>query len=112
VVAAQPRNAEALHLLGIVLHQAGDAAAAIEMLKRAVAANPLVPLYYSNLSEMLRLFGRFDEAVAAGRRAVELHPGYAHALNNLGIAHYDRREYEEAADCYWRALARDPSFAT
>ena len=26
VVAAQPRNAEALHLLGIVLHQAGDAA--------------------------------------------------------------------------------------
>jgi len=60
---------------------------------------------------MLRLFGRFDEAVAAGRRAVELHPGYAHALNNLGIAHYDRREYEEAADCYRRALARDPSFA-
>ena len=111
VVAAQPRNADALHLLGIVLHQAGDAAAAIEMLQRAVAANPGVPLYYSNLGEMLRLAGRFDEAVAAGRRAVELHPGYAHGLNNLGIAHYDRREYEEAADCYRRALARDPGFA-
>jgi tetratricopeptide (TPR) repeat protein len=111
VVAAQPRHAEALHLLGIVLHQAGDTVAAIEMLQRAVGANPGVPLYHSNLGEMLRLAGRFDAAVAAGRRAVELHPGYAHALNNLGIAHYDRREYEEAADCYRRALARDPSFA-
>ncbi len=111
VVAAQPRNADALHLLGIVLHQSGQPAEAIQMLQRAVAANPAVPLYHSNLGEMLRLAGRFDEAVAAGRRAVELHPGYAHGLNNLGIAHYDRREYEAAADCYRRALARDPGFA-
>jgi Flp pilus assembly protein TadD len=98
-------------LLGIVLHQAGDAAGAIDMLQRAVAANPSVPLYYSNLGEMLRLAQRLDEAVAAGERAVALHPGYAHALNNLGIAHYDRREYEQAAECYRRALARDPTFA-
>lgn len=111
VVSAQPRNAEALHLLGIILHQSGDAAGAIEMLQRAVAASPAVPLYYSNLGEMLRLSGRFDDAVAAGQRAVALHPGYAHALNNLGIAYYDRREYEQAAECYRRALARDPSFA-
>ncbi len=111
VVAAQPRHAEALHLLGIILHQSGQAAAAIEMLQRAVAANPGIPLYYSNLGEMLRLSGRFDEAVAAGERAVSLHPGYSHALNNLGIAHYDRREYEKAAEYYRRALARDPTFA-
>ncbi|HLJ19433.1 MAG TPA: tetratricopeptide repeat-containing glycosyltransferase family protein [Stellaceae bacterium] len=111
VVTAQPRQAEALHLLGIILHQAGDAAGAIEMLQRAVAVNPNVPLYFSNLGEILRLAGRFDEAVAAGERAVALHPGYAHGLNNLGIAYYDRREYERAADCYRRALARDPSFA-
>jgi tetratricopeptide (TPR) repeat protein len=111
VVAAQPRHAEALHLLGIVLHQSGEVGAAIEVMQRAVAANPNVPLYFSNLGEMLRLAGRFDEAVAAGERAVALHPGYAHGLNNLGIAHYDRREYEQAAECYLRALARDPSFA-
>jgi tetratricopeptide (TPR) repeat protein len=111
VVKAQPRHAEALHLLAIVLHQAGDVATAIDMLKRAVTANPNVPLFYSNLAEMLRLAGRLDEAVAAGRRAVELHPGYAHGLNNLGIVHYDRREYEEAAQCYLRAIARDPGFA-
>lgn len=111
VVTAQPRHAEALHLLGIVLHQAGDTAGAIGMLQRAVAASPSVPLYYSNLGEMLRLARRLDEAVAAGERAVALHPGYAHALNNLGIAYYDRREYERAAECYRRALARDPTFA-
>ena len=111
VVTAQPRHAEALHLLGIVLHQAGNSAGAIEMLQRAVAVRPDVPLYYSNLGEMLRLARRFDEAVAAGERAVALHPGYAHGLNNLGIAYYDRREYERAAESYRRALARDPTFA-
>lgn len=111
VVTAQPRHAEALHLLGIVLHHGGDSAGAIEMLQRAVAARPDVPLYYSNLGEMLRLARRLDEAVAAGERAVALHPGYAHALNNLGIAYYDRREYERAAESYRRALARDPTFA-
>ena len=111
VVAAQPRHADALHLLGVILHQGGDSAGAIEMLRRAVAVSPNIPLYYSNLGEMLRLAGRFDEAVAAGERAVALDPGYAHGLNNLGIAYYDRREYERAADCYRRALACNPSFA-
>ena len=63
VVKAQPRHAEALHLLAIVLHQAGDAATAIDMLKRAVTANPNVPLFYSNLAEMLRLLPTTEIAV-------------------------------------------------
>jgi tetratricopeptide (TPR) repeat protein len=111
VVKAQPRLSDALHLLGVVLHQAGDRSGAIDMVKRAVAANGAVPLYYSNLAEMLRLSGRLDEAVAAGRRAVELQPGFAQALNNLGIAHYDRREFDEAVRYYRRAIAREPRFA-
>ena len=111
VVKAQPRHPEALHLLGVVLHQAGDWAGAIDMVQRAIAVNGRMPLYYSNLGEMLRLTGRLDEAVAAGRRAVELSPRYAQALNNLGIAHYDRREYEEAAGYYRRAVAAEPRFA-
>jgi tetratricopeptide (TPR) repeat protein len=111
ILRAQPRNAEALHLLGITLHQAGQQAAAIDVVTRAIAANGAVPLYFSNLGEMLRLAGRADEAVAAGLRAVALQPNFTQALNNLGIAYYDRSEYEEAAVYYRRALAVDPGFA-
>ncbi|HTS92288.1 MAG TPA: sulfotransferase, partial [Stellaceae bacterium] len=48
---------------------------------------------------------------AAGRRALELQPNYPQALNNLGIANYDREDYEAAAECYRQAVQQDPSFA-
>jgi tetratricopeptide (TPR) repeat protein len=111
VLRSQPRNAEVLHLLGIVLHQGGNAAAGIESIKQAIAANGNVALYHCNLGEMCRLAGRLEEAVAAGRRALELQPNYSQALNNLGIAHYDREDYEAAVECYRQAVRQDPSFA-
>jgi tetratricopeptide (TPR) repeat protein len=111
ILRVQPRHAEALHMLGIVLHQAGETSAAIDVMARAISANGAVPLYHSNLGEMLRLAGRLDEAVVAGSRAIELQPNFAQALNNLGIAYYDRGEFDEAIACYRRALAVDPGFA-
>lgn len=111
ILRAQPRNSDALHLLGVTLHQAGQQVAAIDVVKRAIAASPGVPLYHSNLGEMLRLAGRPDEAVAAGLRAVALQPSFPQALNNLGIAYYDLGEFDEAISYYKRALAADLGFA-
>ena len=108
---AQPAHAATLHLLGIVVHQRGDAAAGIDLVRRAIDANGGVPLYHSNLGEMCRLSGRFDEAIAAGRRALELHPNYAQAWNNLGIAYYDRDELDAAEACYRRAVELVPDLA-
>jgi Flp pilus assembly protein TadD len=111
VLRSQPQNAEVLHLLGIVLHQGGNAAAGIESIKQAIAISGNVPLFHCNLGEICRLSGRLEEAVAAGRRALELQPNYPQALNNLGIAHYDREDYEAAAECYRQAVRQDPGFA-
>jgi len=111
ILRAHPRNHEALHLLGVILHQAGQPAAAIDIVSRAIAADPSVALYHSNLGEMQRLAGRPDEAVAAGLRAIALQPNFIQALNNVGIAYYDRGEFDEAIAYYRRALAVDPGFA-
>ena len=56
-------------MLGIVAHQSGKLAEAIDHLRRAVALAPDVALYHANLGEMCRLAGHTDEAIAAGRRA-------------------------------------------
>jgi Flp pilus assembly protein TadD len=84
-----PQNAPALHLLGVIAHQVGNVPAGIELLRQAVAARGDIALYHSNLGEMLRLFGQPKEAVASGRRAIELDPNHPSALNNLGIAYFD-----------------------
>ncbi len=109
--AAEPDNAEAVHMLGIIAHQSGKSAEAIDHLRRAVAIKPDVALYHANLGEMCRLAGRVDEAVAAGRRAIALNPDYPGALSNLGIALFDQGKFEEALTHYDRALALEDNFA-
>jgi tetratricopeptide (TPR) repeat protein len=111
ILAARPGHAEALHLLGIVTHDAGKPDEAIDLVRQAIASEPRVPLYHSNLCEMCRLAKRTDEAVAAGRLAIALAPNYPQALNNLGIAYFDSGDFEAAADSYKRALALMPDFA-
>jgi tetratricopeptide (TPR) repeat protein len=109
--AAEPENAEAVHMLGLIAHQSGKTAEAIEHLRRAAAISPKMALYHANLGEMCRLAGRIDEAVAAGRRAIELNPNYAGALSNLGIALFDQGNFEEALGLYDRAIALENTFA-
>ena len=65
-------------------------------------------LYHANLGEMCLQAGRLDQAISEGGLALALEPQNVHALNNLGIAHYDREEYDRAADYYRRAIALTP----
>lgn len=108
---ADPDNADAAHLLGIIAHQSGRLDEAIEHLRRAVALRPNAALFQANLGEMCRLAGRIDEAVTAGRRALEINPDYPSALSNLGIALFDQGKYDEALEYYDRAIALQGNFA-
>jgi len=109
--AAQPDNAEAEHMLGIIAHQSGKLNEAIEHVRRAATLKPDVALYHANLGEMCRMAGRVDEAIAAGRRALALNPNYAGAFSNLGIALFDQGKFEEALEHYDRAIALEANFA-
>jgi tetratricopeptide (TPR) repeat protein len=112
ILAAQPNEAGAFHLLGLIAHQSGQLDEAIAHLRHAVSLTPEVPLFHANLAEIYRLAGRVDDAVREGRRAVELKPDYLEALSNLGVAYYEQNDYEEAARCYRRAIDCNPKFAT
>jgi tetratricopeptide (TPR) repeat protein len=111
VAAAQPDNAEAQHLLGLVAHQSGKLNEAIEHIRHAVTIDPNVALYHANLGEMYRMAGRVDEALVAGRRALDLDADYAGAHSNVGIALFEQSKFEEALHHYDRAIALDGNFA-
>jgi tetratricopeptide (TPR) repeat protein len=110
VLRARLDCAPALHLLGIIIYQAGNLPVAIDFVRRATAADGTVALYHCNLGEMCRLAGQRDAALAAGRRALALDPDMPQALNNVGIVHYERDEFDDAVAHYRRAIARAPSY--
>jgi tetratricopeptide (TPR) repeat protein len=53
---------------------------AAEIIARAVATNPTDPVYHCRQSEILRMLGRTDEAIAAARSAVALNSSRADGL--------------------------------
>ncbi|OGS90457.1 MAG: hypothetical protein A2Z95_04445 [Gallionellales bacterium GWA2_60_18] len=111
VLQNQPNHAFALHLLGIIAHQAGQREAAADLIRQAIRHKGKVGLFHANLCEILRQLGQLDEAVAHGKRAVALEPQMAMAHCNLGIACFDRKDYTQAETCMKRALALQPNFA-
>ena len=52
VLQAQPQHAFALHLLGVIAHQAGKPELAIELIHKAIQSNGEAALFHANLGEM------------------------------------------------------------
>jgi tetratricopeptide (TPR) repeat protein len=110
ILAVQPGHPEALHLLGVVAHQKGDYARAVELIVRAIAGKPGDAMYHANLAEAYRALGRLDEAVASCRAALRLRPDYAEAANNLGLALLGQGKTEAIAQ-FGEALRLKPDYA-
>lgn len=110
VLAAAPRQFDALHLLGVVHRQQGDPARAVALIGQAIAINPAQATAHCNLGAALQDLGRSAEALAAYDQALGLHPGYAMALANRGNALRKLGRAQEAVDSYERALALRPSY--
>ena len=111
IVQVQPANAQALHLLGICAHMAGNNELAADLVGRAIKSNGDWAIFHANRAEMCRLLKRLDEAVAHGQQAVSLDPRLLAGHSNLGIAYYDRKEYDRAESCHEAALKINPDFA-
>jgi len=71
-VRLDPTLARAWSYLGLTLLDSGDAAGAIEPLRRAIELQPGYYEWHLNLGFGLEGAWRLDEAIAAGRRAAEL----------------------------------------
>jgi protein O-GlcNAc transferase len=74
VLAEHPDEPDALHLLGMLTFESGNAAAARELIGRAIAARPNVVDYHLNLARVCRGGGFTDAAIGALRHAIEINP--------------------------------------
>jgi predicted O-linked N-acetylglucosamine transferase (SPINDLY family) len=111
ILQAEPNQADATHLLGVIAHQVGNHETAVDYLRRAIGLNGHVASFHNNLGGAYGALGRFPEAVACFRHALELEPEYAEAYNNLGNALSSQRKLDEAVACCRRALELKPDYA-
>lgn len=110
VLRHDPRNSDALHLLGLAAHQQGDHDSALRHIGAAVALSPDQAGYQSNLGEAYRALGRLDEAVESYGRALRIDPRCAAAHHNLGHALRQRGDVARAADSYRAAIKVKPDY--
>lgn len=108
VLAAEPQQPDALHLLGAVDAQRGRYEQAIERIRAAIAIAPREAQYWSNLGLALQGKGEIVEAEEAYQRSLELDPESPDALNNLGNVYALQGRLEEALASYQAALVRGP----
>src|ERR1700724_2799138 len=73
---AEPRNARALHLLGLVTHQLGRRGAAA-LLGRAVAIEPAFAEAHNDQGVILAAEGNLIEASACFERALGIKPDFS-----------------------------------
>jgi predicted O-linked N-acetylglucosamine transferase (SPINDLY family) len=109
VLRLEPRNADALQLLGLLAHQAGQHQQAVDLISRAIAIRPRAE-FFVNLSQAQRGLGQMSDCLESCRRAVEIDPKIPEAWNNLGTTFKDLNRLREARLAFEKALALRPDY--
>lgn len=108
VLAADPRQPDALHYLGLLGYQTGRPDQAVDLIQRSIAESPENPTFYYNLAGILSKLERGQEAIPHYQRCLDLQhdngdawQGLAQTLQTLGYP-------EDAVACLERACIYAP----
>ncbi len=108
VLTLDPRQPDALNLLGMIDHAHGHSALGLDRIKQAIAINPRVPGFYTNLGIVLHSLGDSHAAAQALRQALHIKPDHLAALQNLGVVQQALGDFSLAAQTYLTALKINP----
>lgn len=98
ILQAEHDHFDALHLLGVLMHQRGQSKAALDLIAKALTVNARSADAYANQARVLCAVGRYDDALASYDRALALRPDDVEVL-------YDRAKILQQLERYPGALA-------
>jgi tetratricopeptide (TPR) repeat protein len=115
ILAHQPDNADAMHLLALVLLQTHRTEGSVDLIGRAIAIYSNQPAAQTDLAECYSNLGvaraklkQMDQAIAAYRQSLKLRPGSAAGHNNLGNALQIKGDFDAAVEEFRTVLAIQP----
>jgi predicted O-linked N-acetylglucosamine transferase (SPINDLY family) len=111
VLKKDPGHPDALHLLSDIELRRGNYPKAEDLVRQAIANNPLAPFYHNSLGIVLQHQGKPKEAMGCFEEALRLRPDYADALSNMGNSLKAMGKIEAGIEYYRRALGLKPDLA-
>jgi protein O-GlcNAc transferase len=105
LLANAPDHADALHMLGVLRFQCGQAETGLALVEQGIAVQDNNAVFHGHRGLILAALGRTQEAIDAYRGALRLNPGAPDVQNNLGNlleATGDVRGAIEAYRIAWR----------
>jgi tetratricopeptide (TPR) repeat protein len=110
ILAGDPDNAEALHLLGQALFQSGRPHDGLPLIQKAIERNGNRAIFHYNLGVLLMSLDRHAAAASAFRQATKLHDNFPEAWYNLGNATRAEGNSQGAIQYFQQALALRPNW--
>lgn len=108
LLAASPRHADALNMLGFLFHQTERDKQAIPLYRKAIALNADFAPYHSNLAHALVETGDREEALRYFQRSIKIDPYFCEARIGLAIVQRELGNYKESIANLRFVLQFDP----
>jgi tetratricopeptide (TPR) repeat protein/GR25 family glycosyltransferase involved in LPS biosynthesis/ADP-heptose:LPS heptosyltransferase len=110
ILKVEPDHFDVTHLLGVVRHQQGRDAEAVELTGAAIKKNPRSAPALLNHGAALSALKRHEEALASYDAALRLEANWAEALRNRGNALFELKRFDEALTAFDKALEARPDY--
>ena len=111
VLSQDPKNAKAMHLLGLAAHQMGNHAEALNLMQAAEAIEPHNLKIKSNIGSVYMATGESEKAAASFQAAQKLDPNDGELALNLGLAERACDRQESAFAAFEKACQQLPDDA-
>lgn len=111
VLALEPNQPDALHLLGVIAYQRGQPASAAELIRRAIRVYPHSAEMHKNLGLVLLSLRQFAEAEASFHGCLQLAPHDAEVWHQLATAQRAQAKLAESEQSCREAIRCRPDHA-
>jgi protein O-GlcNAc transferase len=108
ILAQNPNNPDALHLLGVLHYELHHPDVAVDLIHRALGQRPNFLEAKINLGSALHSAGRLEESISTYRQILQTNPNIAGLHNNLASAYQSAGKLDQAIASFRRAIQLDP----
>jgi tetratricopeptide (TPR) repeat protein len=111
VLSTDPKNANALHLRGLIFAKKGDNFEAIRRIGEALKIQPNSSIFHSNMSWSLSSLDQLEIAKKHAERAIQIQPDLLNAHRNLATVLGKMGDLEQAASVWRHVMKNAPDDA-